>query len=411
MRHNFSEIERRFRRAMQDAARTGRLDELNRIVQETAQNAAQKVNQAVGQESGYPYQEPSPPPDSSYTYGAGGRTPPSGESYAYGPGAPGGAPGPRNPRKRPHGPGRLKGIACMLIGWVASVPLVMVDICLLAVGVTGLLEMPLVAVSAAVFLPLTAVFLGLAAYGTHMRGRSKRYQRYCDCLGAADFISIAELANAVGHNPGAVTRELLWMIRAGWFPTGHLDAQKTCLIVDDDTYEQYLEAERAHKAREEAARKESEEVAAHPEKAALEEIRKEGKRYLEKIRAANDAIAGEDISQKLYQLEAITGRIFDCVENHPEKLPDTRHFMQYYLPTTLKLVLSYQKFDAEPVQGETIQTAKQEIEHALDTINSAFATLLDRLFADEALDLSTDIAVLEAMLKQEGLAGSDFGSQ
>ena len=74
---------------------------------------------------------------------------------------------------------------------------------------------------------------------------------------------------------------------------------------------------------------------------------------------------------------------------------------RYYLPTTLKLVLSYQKFDAEPVQGETIRTAKQEIAHALDTINSAFANLLDRLFADEPLDLSTDIAALEAMLKQE----------
>ncbi len=413
MRHNFSEIGRRFQRAVQDAARTGRLDEFDRAVRETAQDVAQKVNQAIGQEPGpqHPYQESPPPPSSSYTYGAGGQTPPPGGPYAYGPGAPSGAPSPRGPRKRPRKPGRLKGLACMLIGWVASVPLVMVDICLLAVGATGLVTVQIAAVSAAIFLPLTAVFLGLAVYGTHIHGRSKRYQRYCDCLGPADFISISELANAVGRSPEAVIRELRWMIRAGWFPTGHLDAQKTCLIVDDETYEQYLEAERAHKAREEAARKKAEEIAAHPEKAALEEIRKEGKRYLEQIRAANDAIPGEDISQKLYQLEAVTGRIFDCVEDHPEKLPDIRHFMQYYLPTTLKLVLSYQKFDAEPVQGETIRTAKQEIAHALDTINSAFANLLDRLFADEALDLSTDIAALEAMLKQEGLAVSDFGRQ
>ncbi len=82
--------------------------------------------------------------------------------------------------------------------------------------------------------------------------------------------------------------------------------------------------------------------------------------------------------------------------------------MRYYLPTTLKLVQSYQEFDTQPVQGENITQAKTEIAQALDTINAAFANLLDSLFADDALDISTDISALETMLKQEGLTGSDF---
>ena len=89
-------------------------------------------------------------------------------------------------------------------------------------------------------------------------------------------------------------------------------------------------------------------------------------------------------------------------------MPDIRKFMRYYLPTTLKLVKSYQEFDKQPVQGENIRKAKDEIEHALDTINTAFANLLDSLFADDAFDVSTDISTLETMLKQEGLTGSDF---
>ena len=82
--------------------------------------------------------------------------------------------------------------------------------------------------------------------------------------------------------------------------------------------------------------------------------------------------------------------------------------MSYYLPTTLKLVNAYREFDAQPVQGENILSAKREIEETLDTINLAFENLFDGLFEDDAIDISTDISVLETMLRQEGLTGSDF---
>ena len=82
--------------------------------------------------------------------------------------------------------------------------------------------------------------------------------------------------------------------------------------------------------------------------------------------------------------------------------------MNYYLPTTLKLLDAYEEFDSQPVQGENIKTAKQQIEQTLDTINIAFENLLDKLFTDEVLDVSSDISALETMLKQEGLTGSEF---
>ena len=137
-------------------------------------------------------------------------------------------------------------------------------------------------------------------------------------------------------------------------------------------------------------------------------MKKEGSEYLQQIRAVNDALPGKEISDKLDRLENVSARIFVCVEQHPEKLPDIRSFMRYYLPTTLKLVKSYEEFEAQPVQGENITKAKAEIEKALDTINTAFGNLLDTLFADDALDISADISTLETMLKQGGLTGSDF---
>ncbi len=91
------------------------------------------------------------------------------------------------------------------------------------------------------------------------------------------------------------------------------------------------------------------------------------------------------------------------MEDNPEKLPDIRKFMNYYLPTTLKLVQTYHEFSEQPVQGENIIMARKEIEEMLDSINQAFEKMFDKLFEDDALDISTDISVLSTMLAQEGL--------
>ncbi len=104
------------------------------------------------------------------------------------------------------------------------------------------------------------------------------------------------------------------------------------------------------------------------------------------------------------------GKIFDYVELHPDQLPEIRKFMEYYLPTTLKLLEAYKEFDSQPVQGGNISSAKKKMEKALDTINLAFENLLDNLFEDAAMDISTDISVLNTLLAQEGLTEKDLKS-
>ena len=90
-------------------------------------------------------------------------------------------------------------------------------------------------------------------------------------------------------------------------------------------------------------------------------------------------------------------------EAHPEVVPDLKKLMDYYLPMTVKLLNAYADMDAQPVQGETIQASKKEIEATLDTLNLAFEKLLDDLFRDSAMDVSSDISVLNTLLAQEGL--------
>ncbi|MBC7960487.1 MAG: 5-bromo-4-chloroindolyl phosphate hydrolysis family protein, partial [Vallitaleaceae bacterium] len=106
----------------------------------------------------------------------------------------------------------------------------------------------------------------------------------------------------------------------------------------------------------------------------------------------------------------IISKIIEYVEVHPEKLSEVRRFMEYYLPTTLKLLNAYREFDRQPIQGENIRTAKSEIKNALDTINGAFENLLDSLFENAAWDVSTDISVLQTILAQEGLTDKDFNT-
>jgi hypothetical protein len=136
-----------------------------------------------------------------------------------------------------------------------------------------------------------------------------------------------------------------------------------------------------------------------------------GRSYIRQIKEANDAIPGEAISKKLFYLEALLDKIFNYVEQHPNQLPQIQKFMNYYLPTTLKLVNAYKDFDKESVQGENITSAKKEIDLTLDTINQAFEKLYDSFFMNAAMDISTDISVLETLLAQEGLTQKDFKSK
>lgn len=127
------------------------------------------------------------------------------------------------------------------------------------------------------------------------------------------------------------------------------------------------------------------------------------------MRRLNNNIPGEKISGQINHLEDLTGKIISHVVSHPEKLPQIRKFMSYYLPTTLKLLNAYDRMGAVGVEGENIIETRGKIDALMDTLVTAFDRQLDALFADEALDIATDITVMENLLRQEGLSGKPTG--
>lgn len=133
-------------------------------------------------------------------------------------------------------------------------------------------------------------------------------------------------------------------------------------------------------------------------------VLRQGRTYLERIRAANDAIPGAQVSARISRIEEVTERILAYVARYPAKAGLVRRFLGYYLPTLLKLLETYAGMDKERVRGQNIQRTMGEIEQILDVIVPAFEKQLDNLYADQALDITTDITVLEGMLAREGLA-------
>ena len=149
-----------------------------------------------------------------------------------------------------------------------------------------------------------------------------------------------------------------------------------------------------------------EEVPEEPETTGNEELDKmiaDSKKAIAEMKRLDDNIADPAISAQIVRLQQLAGKIFAQVEQNPEKLPQIRKFMNYYLPTTLKILNAYDRMGEQGVSGENITSTMQKVEGMMSTIITAFEKQLDSLFGSEAMDISTDMVVLENMMAREGL--------
>lgn len=147
-----------------------------------------------------------------------------------------------------------------------------------------------------------------------------------------------------------------------------------------------------------------EETTGNPE---LDKMIRDGNLAISEMKRLNTSIKDEKISADIDRLEDLSAKIFAQVKADPKKLPQIRKFMDYYLPTTLKLLNAYDRMGAQGVNGENIDNTMQRVESMMSTIVAAFEKQLDMLFGSEAMDISTDITVLENMMKREGLSEDD----
>lgn len=318
-----------------------------------------------------------------------------------------------HPVPRTKTPGLIAGKAMKWTGYsLGGMFAVTAGILAIVSGATGAeLVLPMGIID--VFL-VASVALGIK--GSRQEGLAKRFRRYQQVIGERTFCLIEELSAAIGKKPKFVQKDLRKMIRDGFFPQGYLDKKETCLITDQQTYQQYLQTEKAYEVRAQEAQADGRKAGAQqasastaaPHGSEYQELLAEGQSYIRHIHTCNDKIEDPVISEKLDRMEMIVTRIFTEAGRNPDVVDDLKKMMSYYLPTTKKLLDAYCELDEQPVPGENIETTKQEIAATLDTLNNAFAKLLDDLFEEKAWDISSDISVLNTMLAQEGLTEGAF---
>ena len=310
----------------------------------------------------------------------------------------------------PGGSGRLKGYFLFTLG-IAGILGCMAGVLTLVIAskITGVV----LTVPEAVLLFMAAGFGCMSWKGSGTLKQIKKFKNYVKKIGKRSSIPLEELASASGRSEKEVTKDIQDMLQNNMFLQGHLDLDEKKLFVTDSAYQTFLQ-EKKEKQNQQAleaskrAREEKETAELPPE---VRKLIADGKNYIEKIRKSNDAISDEEVSQKLYDLEIVTRKIFEYVKDHPECADDTKKLMKYYLPTTIKLLDSYEKLTEEELEGQhpeqlnNIAKSKKEIEDTLDTLNQAFAKLFDNLYQDTSMDITADISVLHTLLAQEGLTG------
>lgn len=292
------------------------------------------------------------------------------------------------------------GIALVVAGVAVGIPLVAIGLIMLLVKLSV----------AAPFIATGALFGGALVFaGTRKIRLAGVFERYRNVIGLRELCSVKELAQRGSESVADVQKNVRKMLAKGMFKQATLDEASGLLLMTSEASESHeRELAEARRAERQQALVQSASSKSAPLTAEQQKLLDRGRAFIELIREGNDAIPGEEISRTLDRIEHVVTAILDAAAENPELIDDLDRLLDYYLPTTVKLLETYRELDSQPIQSDNIVDSKREIEKALDSLSVAFEKLLDSLFRDVATDVSSDITVLRTVLAQEGLTESPF---
>lgn len=283
-----------------------------------------------------------------------------------------------------------------------------------------------------VFIPLTILSGVLFGMGRAAGKRVKRIREYARIWGDRGFVMLDDLKKGTGYAMKRIKKDLQFLLERRLIPYARMDESNTCLILSREAGEQYdaavqarLERERQEQQRQAESRQTAgqqsgapgtDAAAKRPEDMTEEErkmyhLQQTGGSYLQEIRERKQRIHTPEVSEKLDRLELLLGRIFVCIKEYPENLSQADRLLEYYLPSVMKLIRVYEDMEKQPIQSVNIIKTRMEIAESLDTVNQALEAMYDDMFQDVAMDISSDIKVLETMLAKDGWGGQEMHSQ
>ena len=232
-----------------------------------------------------------------------------------------------------------------------------------------------------------------------MKRRQRRFATYLRTAGQKAAVPLDYLARAADVSRKRVEKDVNLMLEKGmWGDEAYIDLGSGMLFKSQEAATAYFDAAHRAKAEQEQPRQPA---AAAPEGYAA---------ILAQIRDLNDRIADERLSAQMDRMEQVAGRIFRLIEEDEDKRAAAGTFLSYYLPTTLKLLENYAAFEEAGVSGENLSQAKAKIEKTMDSIVAGFEHQLDELYRTDAMDIDSDIRVMETMLRRDTASvADDFG--
>ena len=300
-------------------------------------------------------------------------------------------------------------------------------------GTAGLRPSPMGILILAFFVIMAVLCLVVSRRGKKEQQLIEHFYAYARVIGTKEYFSIEEVASASGVEPDQVRKDMKELRDQGIVPYLTMDRNQSTVMLSERMAQEYEKAEQARVQREKAEllqrqqeerQREEEERAAreaqksksrrkeekdtdsgdNAQESEIDALIREGNASIRTIREINDRIPDDyEMSNKLYRLENTMKGIFERVRKEPARAKDIRKLMNYYLPTTIKLLKAYAELYEQPSGGENVEDSKRQIEAAMDTINDAFENLLDDLFQDQAWDIASDINVMKTMMAQDGL--------
>ena len=245
----------------------------------------------------------------------------------------------------------------------------------------------------------TAGFGWMTACGAARMKAGRQMGQFADYADSVDYhkgLPVSMLADLTHQTKKKALKKLRSYIHKGW-----LNAW-----LDDETETLYLTAEDYRAAKEAVA---AAAVPPQPEKTETGDVPLNldtARRFAAVLEKEQQLMQDAQAREELAAMHKTTTAICDWLEAHPESQPKTRRFAEYYIPTTLKLLHTYN--DVQGQQGENAETIRRDIAGILHTLNQAYENLYNNLLSDVAMDISSEIAALQGMLANDGLTGREF---
>lgn len=230
-----------------------------------------------------------------------------------------------------------------------------------------------------------------------------RFNIYSELLGFKSLEFVEDLAICSKQNERTVIKDLQKAAKRKLIPQGHFSRDKLVFMVSDKVYDNYMEKPAVYDRYFQKKIEERRRVKSRTKR--ISQIMDSGEQYIKKLNDFKTLVKDKVVSKKIERMENVVSMIFHEIDASPSQANSLGVFLNYYLPTTEKLLDAYVSISEKKITVPNLATAKKEIEEALNTIIKSFEGILEKLYEENEMDISSDIAAMELVMKKEGLSG------